>query len=168
MLGEHIGHSKFVLMDKTGRVYMVNQHLGETIPLTCAKTSESQHIWVSNTNWDWEEYDYKADTPKTTKYHSLLDTYGTSCDYRSCDYQSYDDAPDRAQIYLEEVKAFFEYASDIAEFVHDYTVLDFYRWAGHHTAYALLGRAEEGEYDPYYFAAMIVGTEDLPEDLAVV
>lgn len=159
MIGEQIGHSKFVLMDGEGHVYMVNPHLGEEIEMTCEKSKTPCMVWVSNTNWDWAEYTFKVDTP--TKYSSLLDTYGVSCNYLS-----YDDTPDQAQVYLEEVKEFF-CTSDIAEFVHDYTVLDFYRWAGHHTAYALLDRAEEGEYDPYSFAKIIVGTEDLPDDFKV-
>lgn len=60
MIGAHIGHSKFALMDRAGDIAIVNESLG----------SMHNGTWISNTNWKpwtrdkWEGYQWFDDNKR--------------------------------------------------------------------------------------------------------
>lgn len=59
LVGEHIGGNKFVFLDKTGKVSVVNRHMGSTI-------KRGDHsLWVSNTHWQ----SWAAQSPKKLAPH---------------------------------------------------------------------------------------------------
>jgi predicted glutamine amidotransferase len=46
MIGEHVGHSKFIILSPQGDTIIVNEHLGEYIVV------DQHEVWVSNLHWD--------------------------------------------------------------------------------------------------------------------
>jgi predicted glutamine amidotransferase len=155
VIGEHIGHNKFVSLSADGRLSVVNQHLGKFI------TRDKTRLWVSNTNWErmsWYEMKPKARAITHSTAKSYDDWYLPSIK----DEEPQEFIGSDASAWLFDVdQAFYEQGLDTDAWLDSNTLLEFFYddAVGITEAYRVLEQFQTRQIDVDTFADIVVGSE---------
>jgi predicted glutamine amidotransferase len=167
VIGEHIGHSKFVFLDKHGTISVVNKELGKVI------TRSGIKIWVSNTNWDTSAY-YRTPAP-TGPAKQVNHTTRLSYDWGKPELLVWDDeeddiAPGDVTLFLEAVdQAFAVHDAFVESYLDEASLIEYFTDpdVGGEDAWAVVDYLKTGAIDLDTFTDIAIGAAVLDlEDAA--